>query len=285
VSPDTLSPGARELLESYGERVMGTLSRLLYGHTMPARSPTDLPSLADVRSASARDAVLEAALRADGMAPHLFDWEPVVLTHGTLRGTVYVSPDWVGFGGPEVLFRVPLKARAAWRVVTHHDCVLPTQRIVDAIHAQGRVRLPFAGLRTWAQEHHLGMDDVAVWQAFNDRLEHLRQGRTGLVTDGAKDTVMGAMQRRAFPAKVCIYGGWEEGDAEPVQSLSTVHSATYGDYSQCTRMVRRMMDVEGEGPMAVRDVAAHPVYYPLLLDTDPRSLERATAPLRAIGYG
>lgn len=280
-----LPPGERELLESYGDRIMADLSRILYGYSMPSRPSTSIPSLAGVRSDAGRDAVLEAALLADGMAPHLFDWEPVVLTHGALRGTVYVSPDWVGFGGPEVLFRVPLKARAAWRVVTHHDCVLPTQRIVDAIHAQGTVRLPFHGWRTWAQEHHLDMDDVAVWQACNDGLEHLRQGRTGLVTDGGKDTVMGAMQRRAFPGKVCIYGGWEKDAIAPVQPLSTIHSATYGDYSQFTRMVRRMMDVEGVGPVAVRDVAAHPVYYPLLLDTNPHSLERATAPVASIGYG
>lgn len=278
--------GERELLASYGPTYMDALDRTLFGSPRPSMEPTAIPSLAGVTSAAARDRLFEAALLNNGVAPHLFDWVPVELTHGPLRATVYVSPDWVGFGSAAALFRVPLKARAAWRVAQRYGCVLPTQRIVEAIHAQGDVHVPFTAERTWAQQHHVDMDTFAVWQEFNDDIERERAGRVGLVTDAAKDVVVGAMQRRAWPTKVCIFGAWESAapTAAPVQSLSTVHVVGYGDYSQLFRLVRDVVTVQGVGNLPIAQVFGSRELYPLLLDTDPHSLERATAPLTAFGY-
>lgn len=228
--------------------------------------PSSFPPVAGL-SETARNTVLERALVGGALAPHLLRWVPVTVEADGLRGVVEVAPDWIGFGGPDALFRVPLPAQALQRVAARYGATLATPRLVDAIHAQGAVRVPFRGLRPLAERAGLRMNNIRVWQMANAHIEGVRQGRAGLVTDGAKDVVIGAMQRRAFPRKVCIYGGWNaEGR---VQSESTIHAITYVDYSQLGRLVRDTMQVIGVGPMRVVDVLAHPRYFRLLDDRGP----------------
>lgn len=236
--------------------------------------PTTFPRVANL-SASRRNAAIEEALCGGALATHLLEWVPVALRWGDLRATAFVSPDWIGFGDARLLFRVPLPARALQRVAARYGATLATARVVDAIHAQAPVSVPFLGLRPTAQALRLTMDALPVWQIANAHIEAIRGGRRALVSDGMKDVVIGAMQARNR-SKVCIYGGWT--DAGRVQPISTVHTITYVDYSQCGRLLRDTMSVDGRGEMRVADVLADARLCRLLL------AESEGGPVRDAGY-
>jgi hypothetical protein len=83
------------------------------------------------------------------------------------------------------------------------------------------------------------------------------------VTDHKKDVVVGPTQM-ANPEKVAIYGGWNS-EGKRVQGLNVVsHSLTYCDYSQCGRLIRPVLVLEGV-EWSFEDVYKHPSYRSLLV--------------------
>lgn len=238
--------------------------------------PTAPPVLVEILAltGSARERAAERALTGGSLAPFLLEWVPVPVSAHGLHGTVFVSPDWMGIGTRENLFRLPLQAPTLQRVADHFGAMLPTQRIVDAIHhAEGAVHVPFTPERSFALARHMPMHASAVWVASHDAILRGLHGRTGLVTDASKDVVVGVGQL-AHPHNVAIYGGWEA-DGARVQGLITVpHDLYYSDYSQRGRLIRRTMIAEGV-ERTIDEVAADPHLYPLVSDEG-----RAHAPLR-----
>lgn len=241
-----------------------------------------MPSLQGL-SESQRNNTILTALLGGALPAYLRRYVPVRVSGGGHTGTVFVSPDWVGFGDPEGQrrYRVALPAPMAQRVADAYGAVLPTPKIVRAIHQQGQTRVPMHGMRTWSQQHGVSMNSTATWDEFNRQFEQARAGRGGLVTDGAKDIVVSYAQSR-HPDKLAIVGGWTSSDpnADPVQGYQLPHAKNYGDYSQLLRLVGATMNVDGMGSRPVADVLADPVLFRLLLDD-----QEFTTPTRPIARG
>jgi hypothetical protein len=63
---------------------------------------------------------------------------------------------------------------------------------------------------------------------------------------------------------VAIYG-WHRRDGKPIQPLSTVHEASYADYSHGIRLVSTTVQINGT-PRSIYDVLEDPDLAPLLTD-------------------
>jgi hypothetical protein len=248
-----------------------TPSPAVPGGSFVAGLPPSMPSIGGL-SQSARDRVLEQALL-QALPARLQRWVPVRVSRNGVAGTIYVAPDWLGFGDDNHYYRVSLPAPALQRIADRHGAVLPTVRMVEAIErAPGAVVVPMEGLYDWSHDRGLSMNDTRVWAERNDRIERRRAKRSGLLVAGMKDVVVGA-SRFSAPNTVGIFGGIDaQGDR--VQPAAAPHVITYSDYSQGGRLVRNTMDVDGVGQRTMAQVFADPRLAPLVTDAAPGPVPR-----------
>lgn len=231
---------------------------------------------------SARDAALVAALTGGNLPDHLRRLVPVRLAGRdgdgrAVRIDLCVMPDYLAVGSDRDFVRVPLGLPAAQRVAARFDMLLPTARIVDAIHAQARVRLPPAPMAPGPQ-----MASTAWLVDHNATVERQRRA-TGaalgaLVSGHKKDVVLSARLARAA-GRVAIYG-WHRADGRPIQPLSTVHGQHYADYSHGVRLVARTAWLNGRA-VDLAELMADPRLAGLLADDEgPLAARTLLAALR-----
>jgi hypothetical protein len=226
-----------------------------------------------------RDAALVRAVEGGNIPDHLRSLVPVAMT-GTMPDgrrasvTLCVMPDYLAVGSDADFVRIPLGLPAANRLAERFDMVLPTARMVDAIHAQAQVRLAPSPMTPGAQ-----MASTGYLLTHNATVEAQRRA-TGaalghLVSGHKKDLVLSNRLTRVA-GRVAIYG-WHRANGRPIQPLSTVHGASYADYSHGVRLVSRTAFVNGravdlldlladrryaailsgdEGPIATRQILA-----------------------------
>lgn len=157
---------------------------------------------------------------------------------------LYVARDYLSLGTDGDSVRVPLDAPGAQRAADTLGCLLPTTLIVDRIWAAG-LRLPPL---PWGPPYDATMmsaERAATHSARVDaQLAAQNIDRSGLLAGHKKDVVLTnrLMTRAAY---VAIYG-WHRVDGRPIQPLSTVHEASYADYSHGTRLVHRLCLVDGK---------------------------------------
>lgn len=172
--------------------------------------------------------------------------QPVTLT-GRSRltrirtATVWVMPDYLAVGSDADFVRVPLDFYTATALAEEFGLVLPTRKIVNAVYRQADVRLSPIPMEPGPR-----MRSPTYVLAHNRQIELARSGRrVGTLTAGhKKDLVLtGRLTRR--PPRVAIYG-WHRREGKPIQPLSTVHGATYADYSHGVRLVASSILVDGE---------------------------------------
>jgi len=150
-------------------------------------------------------------------------------------------------------------------VAGHFGFVLPTRKMVDAIYeqAEGRLRpqpMP-AGPRMRSTGYYVTHDRrIAVQRAA------LGLDAGSLVAGHKKDVVV-TRRLATRPGKLAIYG-WHRPDGSPIQPLSTVHGATYADYSHGVRLVSAVVFVEGQ-PRSIYRVLEDPSLAPVLSDDGP----------------
>lgn len=156
-----------------------------------------------------------------------------------------VSPDYLAIGADDDYFLVPVSPATAQALADKLDCVLPTPRMVGDIYAAAAVKLPPMPIPPSA-----GMTTVPVFQQHNEIVGRQRAGVLAahplgaLVAGDKKDLVLTRLLVNA-PDKVAIYG-WHRLDGTPIQPLYLGHAASWVDYSQGTRLVRRSMTVDGQ---------------------------------------
>ena len=226
--------------------------------------PENFPDIKGLREGE-RALAVERYLIGCGLPNHLLNYQPISLKSGRVTGTIYVSPDYIGVGPPDRFIRTPLPARSLQRVADAYGAVLPTARMVYAIHkAPGVLHVGFKGFSPAKGETR---DSTRLWLASNADIE---KGLSGLgpwdpnrvVTDHKKDVVVGPTQV-SRPSKVAIFGGWYP-DGDIVQELNVKnHVIEYCDYSQCGRLVKPEVLIGGTlWPM--HEVFLHPTYRFLL---------------------
>lgn len=197
-------------------------------------------------SGGTRDAaIVRAALQ--GNVPDSFrDLRPVRFQGMTAAGqaeiTVCVTPDYLAIGSDRDSVRVPLGLAGALQVADAFDMILPTKRMVDAIYRQASVRVapqPMpAGAQMSSTDYFLRHDrtvDAQLAQA---------GARDGLLVAGIKKDIVLTNRLGSAPGRVAIYG-WHRTNGQAIQPLSTVHGASYADYSHGIRLVSRTAFLNG----------------------------------------
>ena len=190
-----------------------------------------------------RDNAIINELARGNMPSFLQDLRPVVIRGKDSRGAsteivVCVTPDYLALGSDRDFVRVPLGLPAAASIAGRFGMMLPTSRMVDAIYAQASVKLSPKPMQAGPQ-----MSSTSYFVQHNQTIEAQRGGRMGLISGHKKDVVM-ANRMASNPGRVAIYG-WHRSNGNPIQPVSTVHGASYADYSHGIRLVSRTAYLNG----------------------------------------
>ncbi|MEC7762366.1 MAG: hypothetical protein VX874_10710 [Pseudomonadota bacterium] len=229
-------------------RVSGNGCGRNHARNMPNRragAPTGSAFMAAVGNGSGgdRDNAIINELARGNMPGFLQDLQPVVLRGKDARGAsteivICVTPDYLALGSDRDFVRVPLGLPAAASIAGRFGMLLPTSRMVDAIYAQASVKLSPKPMQAGPQ-----MSSTAYFVQHNQTIEAQRGGRAGLISGHKKDVVM-ANRMASNPGRVAIYG-WHRSNGNPIQPVSTVHGASYADYSHGIRLVSRTAYLNG----------------------------------------
>ncbi|MEX5729333.1 hypothetical protein Ga0609869_002686 [Rhodovulum iodosum] len=203
---------------------------------------------------SARDAVIAGEVLSGNVPGFLRRLTPVVLSGRAADGaaveiTLCVTPGYLAVGSDRDFVRVPLGLPAAAEIADRFDFLLPTTRMVDAIHRQATVVLAPSPMAPTSE-----MTSTAYFAQHSATIDRALPGKRSLslLTAGQKKDLVLSMRLRQAPGRVAIYG-WHRTNGRPIQPLSTVHGARYADYSHGVRLVSRTAYIDGQ-PRALEDV-------------------------------
>ena len=235
----------------------------------PAGAPGGQNTIARLAASAGagRDNAVAQAVISGNMPDFLRQLVPVTVS-GTgadgrqTRITLCVMPDYLAVGDDNDFVRVPLGLPAASLIAERFDMVLPTTRMVDAIHTQARVRLRPSPMTPGAQ-----MASTDYFLRHNATLEGQRRsagGTLGMLVSGHKKDLVLSNRLERNPGRVAIYG-WHQANGQPIQPLSTVHGASYADYSHGIRLVSRTAFINGQA-IDLRDLLGDGRYAGLISD-------------------
>ncbi len=184
--------------------------------------------------------------------------------------TIWVTPDYLAIGSDRDYVRVPVDRLTAAAVARRFGMMLPTRKIVDAVHRQAELRLtpqpmaPGPEMRTSARYlAHSRSIDRQLAGAPPDRL----------LAGHKKDLVL-TRRLAARPDRAAIYG-WHRPAGRPIPPPSTVAGARYADYSHGVRLIAATVLIDG-APRSIDEILEHPGLADLLTGEgvipDPRGL-------------
>jgi hypothetical protein len=204
--------------------------------------------------ASRGPAAWEAAALEMAKSGTTFNWPlvPVQMTDGTRTLTIFVTSDYFSVGQAGDVLRLPLTPLTAQKIADVFGMVMPTPRMVKAIHEQAPIKLTTGGL---VPNRYADLNQYATQNAAIETELASKPGHEGVLTSGhKKDVVLGNQYR---PGKVLIYG-WMHPVVPPgrdpapmmtlpwrVQPYSPVHGEGYVDYSHGIRFVSPDADLGG----------------------------------------
>ncbi|MCO8144102.1 hypothetical protein NHN26_02570 [Rhodovulum tesquicola] len=221
----------------------------------------------DGLTGSGRDGLIARELLRGNIPAFLRDLTPVTLAGRMPDGrraevTICVTPDYLALGSDADFLRVPMGLPAAALVADRFGFLLPTTRMVDAVHAQAGLRLAPQPMTPGAE-----MTSTRYFRQHNSTVQGQTRGRAGLLTAGQKKDLVLTNRLREMPGRVAIYG-WHRPDGQPIQPLSTVHGARYADYSHGVRLVSQTAFVKGR-PVALAALLADPAFAAILTGEGP----------------
>lgn len=215
-----------------------------------ARAPSGSALMQDLMAASgpARDKAIVDQVLSGNLPSFLRRLTPVTLAGKVASGaqvliTICVTPDYLAVGDDRDFVRVPMGLAGAARVANELGFLLPTPKMVDAIYSQAKVHVapsPMTPGSKMASTAYLLQHDQTVDQ---QRAKVSRQ--PDALTAGQKKDIVLTNRLLSHPGRVAIYG-WHRPNGKPIQPLSTVHGASYADYSHGVRLVSRMAYVNGK---------------------------------------
>jgi hypothetical protein len=239
----------------------------------------------------------EEAVMAEVNAGHVPTWisdksqwieVPVQSADGRLRGHIRVSPDYFSVGQNGDSVRMPIRPATAQAIADRfgatslgtdpngHGAMLPTSRMVDAIHENSTT----IRLNPQPTPHGEGMLSSQRFLEHDDMVQRQLNGRADgdhrpLVDGPMKDLVVSNRWREGhvtiygwhYPAPIRVPNRDGNGTHMTDKIEEVPHSAHYVDhvdYSHGTRFVDSTMYVEGRGNMQVSEVLADPNLAPLI---------------------
>ena len=185
--------------------------------------------------------------------------KPVRLDHvfedGRRRtATIFVMPDYLAVGSNGDFLRVPMNLHTASTIASQFGFILPTKKMVDAIYAQSACHLAPEPLKPGPQ-----MCSTDYYVAHNRKIREQRLAlgeQAGELISGHKKDVVLTNRLSRNEGKIAIYG-WHRPTGVPIQPLSTVHGASYADYSHGIRLVSDIVLIDGE-PRSIYEVLRDP---------------------------
>ena len=217
-----------------------------------------------------RDLAIRHELMAGNVPSFLRHLQPVTLSTKSAGGepvrlTLCVLSDYLSLGDDADFLLVPMSLDTALSVATGLGFTLPTRRMVDIIYRQSTVHLTPQPLP--AGDRMRSTDYYVRHNAMVQQQRSAAGAAPGALTAGhKKDLVLSARLWRE-PGRVAIYG-WHRSVDAPIQPLSTVHGASYADYSHGVRLVSEVVFVNDE-PRSIFDLLGDAVLAPLLSDEGP----------------
>lgn len=186
-----------------------------------------------------------------------------------------VLPDYlsIGCGGgadtTEDFVRVPLFPTTAQKIADSFRSLLPSRKIVQAIHAQAAERIQ----PTFMSSDNT-MTRTSTFVEHNRKIELLRRSPLGSLVSGHKKDIVitnklyaDMKSQASYRKKVAIFGWFLNG--KPIQGLNaSSHSDTYVDYSHGVRLVALDCKVDGKDYDLV-DVYRNPILSQLVSDEGP----------------
>ncbi|MEJ2029187.1 MAG: hypothetical protein P8X66_04810 [Maritimibacter sp.] len=263
--PQTITPQTITPRRSFGNTCGTQLTR-----TMPRRRGGDTGSeffagLMNTHGGDRDQQVINELARGN-MPDYLRHLVPVAFQGPDARGAqaqivICVTPDYLALGSDRDFVRTPLGLPAAAQIAGLFDMTLPTPRMVDAIYAQADVHLSPKPMQAGPQ-----MTSTNYLLQHNATIQAQLNGRGGLIAGQKKDVVM-ASRMASHPGRVAIYG-WHRSGGSPIQPVSTVHQASYADYSHGIRLVSKTAYLNGK-PVALDDLLASNRYAWLINSDGP----------------
>jgi hypothetical protein len=214
---------------------------------------------------------------------------PVTFTDGRHTLIVHVASDYFAVGDPNAndVLRLPLTPLTAQKIADVFGMLLPTPKMVKAIHEQASTHLTVQPVQPNKYAN------LAQYAEHNDRIERELDAqpdpdaaRQGLISGHKKDVVLG---NQARANRVLIYGLMKPVvppgvDAQPmmtapwrVQPYSSVHGTDYVDDSHGIRFVAPEAELDG-APVSLEKVMTDPALAALVSDEGPLRKTRYDVP-------
>jgi hypothetical protein len=160
-----------------------------------------------------------------------------------VSATLCVTPDYLAIGSDEDFVRMPMNLRSSTRIAREFGFVLPTDRIVDAVHHQADYQFRPQPLKPGPR---MVLPDYFRTHDRRIREQGQRDGvAAGILVAGHKKDVVLSNRLNQRGGRIAIYG-WHYRDGTPIQPLSTAHHAGYADYSHGVRLVSEVLTIDGE---------------------------------------
>lgn len=171
-----------------------------------------------------------------------------------MTATLFVMPDYLAIGSDKDFLSIPMDWNTATEIAVRLGFILPTKKIVDAIFQQSSVHFAPEPMPPGPQ-----MRSTAYYLKHHRMIEQQRLASAcpldALVSGHKKDIVLTNRLAREI-GRIAIYG-WHRLSGIPIQPLSTVHGASYADYSHGIRLVSDLVWIDGE-PSSVYNVLENP---------------------------
>lgn len=142
--------------------------------------------------------------------------------------------------------RMPVTYEETIAICKELGCVVPNQRIADAMYAQAKVQLNFVPL-VWSTADSAKMATIDFVLRFHDGVEEQLKDRR----PAAGELVFGAwklwlLHPRIVERGAINYGFWDKRTKAPVQTIGGQHDAKHYDYSQVLQPVKRIARKVGQ---------------------------------------
>lgn len=198
-----------------------------------------------------REQAIQSELISGNLPQFLRRLVPVRLTDGVARSaTVFVTQEYLAIGSDRDFLRIPMNLYTAVTVARKFGFLLPTRKMVDAVYDQSACRFTPQPLPAGPE-----MTSTGYYSRHNQMIEQQSQARSlpsGVLSAGHKKDVVLTNRLRLNPGHIAIYG-WHRGTGDPIQPLTTVHGATYADYSHGIRLVADWAEIDGK-PHSLSDI-------------------------------
>ncbi|MBU2547919.1 MAG: hypothetical protein KKB20_05895 [Proteobacteria bacterium] len=243
------------------------LTRKIPPRRLKSMKGSEFAGLVSAMNRSQREEAIQEELLDGNLPGFLRKLKPVRLggvdeAGRPVSAIIFVMPDYLAIGSERDFLHIPMDLHSATRIAGSFGFILPTAKMVDQIYCQAAYQFrpepmcpgPWMTSTPYYRQH-----DRKIAQ---QRLS-LGCPLGALISGHKKDLVMtNRLVNR--PGRVAIYG-WHRSADSPIQPLSTVHGATYADYSHGVRLVSEIVLINGR-PVSIYDILKNEALAPILCD-------------------